>query len=307
MLEFRNRRIMKHESLEEFYRIKNLPAPDGMHNGVGHFNVFRIEDCMMPGKDVQYARRDYYKISLIHGNNRYHYADKSIEIDGTTLIFFNPQVPYTWESISGEVTGFFCIFTSSFFSEGVRNNLGELPMFVPGAKPSYILTKEQEANVVGIFQKMLDEIGTDYAFKYDLLRSYLNEILHVALKTEPAESLYEHPNANTRITAVFNELLERQFPIETPVQRFALRSASDYADTLAVHVNHLNRAVKSTTGKTTTKLITERVLAEAKALLKHTDWNISEISNSLGFEEAAHFNNFFKKQTALTPSNYRNV
>ncbi|MES2487075.1 MAG: helix-turn-helix domain-containing protein, partial [Bacteroidota bacterium] len=48
-------------------------------------------------------------------------------------------------------------------------------------------------------------------------------------------------------------------------------------------------------------------LQEAKILLKHTDWNIAEISNSLGFEEAAHFNNFFKKQTTFTPSKFRAV
>jgi AraC-like DNA-binding protein len=43
------------------------------------------------------------------------------------------------------------------------------------------------------------------------------------------------------------------------------------------------------------------------ALLKHTNWNIAEISYSLGFEEPAHFNNFFKKQTNKTPSSFRAV
>jgi AraC family transcriptional activator of pobA len=76
---------------------------------------------------------------------------------------------------------------------------------------------------------------------------------------------------------------------------------------LAIHVNHLNRAIRQTTGKTTTNHIFERLTSEAIALLKHTNWNISEISYSLGFEEPAHFNNFFKKQTTTTPSVYRIV
>ncbi|MES2486305.1 MAG: AraC family transcriptional regulator, partial [Bacteroidota bacterium] len=83
---------------------------------------------------------------------------------------------------------------------------------------------------------------------------------------------YSHPDASSRITAVFNELLERQFPIESPLQRLSMRSATDYAESLSVHVNHLNRAIKTTTGKTTTTLISERLTAEAIALLKHTDW-----------------------------------
>jgi AraC-like DNA-binding protein len=132
------------------------------------------------------------------------------------------------------------------------------------------------------------------------------EMIHYTLKLQPTETLYQHTDANARITAVFTELLERQFPIESPSQRFTLRSAGDFAKQLAVHVNHLNRAIRSTTGKTTTEHIFERLANEAKVLLKHTNWNISEISYCLGFEEPAHFNHFFKKQTSMTPSAFRN-
>jgi AraC family transcriptional activator of pobA len=84
-----------------------------------------------------------------------------------------------------------------------------------------------------------------------------------------------------------------------------MRSAKDYADQLFVHVNHLNRAIRETTGKTTSYYIAQRIAREAKALLKHTDWSIAEISYCLGFEEPAHFNNFFRKHTALSPSKFR--
>lgn len=298
---------METESLREFYEHKMQPVPDNLSTSIGHFNVFRLEDCLGGNREVKYARRDYYKITFIRGRNRYHYADKSIEVDGTSLVFFNPKVPYTWEHISGETTGYFCIFTEPFFTEKIRGSLQELPMFAIGGKPSYFLDEANEKAIAAVFEKMLEEIGSDYAFKYDLIRSYLNELIHLALKNEPASVLYEHPNANTRITAIFRELLERQFPIETPHQRFTMKSAGSFAESLAVHVNHLNRAVKSTTGKTTTSLIAERILAEAQALLKHTDWNIAEISNSLGFEEPSHFNNFFRKYTSLSPSRYRAV
>jgi len=298
---------METQSLEEFYREKiHSAVPAGINSSVGHMNVFRLEDCLH-NAPVRYARRDYYKITLIKGRNRYHYADKSIEVEGTSLIFFNPQVPYTWESLSDETKGYFCIFTPAFFTQKSRVPLAELPMFALGGKPSYILNDIQERQASELFEKMIAEINSDYAFKYDLLHSYINEIIHLGLKTEATATIYAHPDANSRITAVFNELLERQFPIETPIQRLTMRSAADFAASLAVHVNHLNRAIKNTTGKTTTTLISERLISEAKALLKHTDWNVAEISQSLGFEEAAHFNNFFKKATALTPSKFRAV
>lgn len=296
------------ESLEDFYQHKFNWLPDNLKQDIGHFNVFRIEDTLAPGTTpIHYARRDFYKISLIRGRTVYHYSDKSIEADGTALMFFNPNVPYTYESLQDERSGYFCIFKESFFTESLRTNINELPMFATGSKPAYMLNKTQDKHVSAIFKKMLDEINSDYKFKYDLLRNYVTEMIHYALKMQPSEMLYQHTDANARITAIFTELLERQFPIETPHQRFTMRSARDFADKLAVHVNHLNRAIRETTGKTTTDHIAERLLGEAKALLKHTNWNIAEISYSLGFEEPAHFNNFFKKHTSSTPSSFRVV
>ncbi|MFD0764423.1 helix-turn-helix domain-containing protein [Mucilaginibacter lutimaris] len=296
------------ETIEDFYRQKFNYLPDNLGHEIGHFNVFRLEDCYAPGaKPIVYARRDYYKISIVRGRNVVHYADKSIEIDGSTLIFFNPNVPYTFEHISEDKTGSFCIFKEAFFTDALRASVHELPMFALTAKPTYSLNQEQDEYVAQIFGKMLDEINSDYRFKYDLLRNYVTELMHFALKMQPQETIYQHTDANSRITSIFTELLERQFPIETPSQRFNLRSAKDFADRLSVHVNHLNRAIRQTTGKTTTDHIFERLTSEAKALLRHTNWNVSEISYCLGFEEPAHFNNFFKKQTSTTPSSYRVV
>ncbi|HTI11666.1 MAG TPA: AraC family transcriptional regulator [Puia sp.] len=294
------------ETLEEFYKNKFNWIPDDLQKGIGHFNVFTRESCLAPGSTpVVYSRRDFYKISLTRDRNIYHYAGKSLETEGPTLLFFNPRVPYTFEAgPPADQTGFFCIFTESFIPE---KNFADLPMFTPGGAPSYPLNKEQDEEISALFRKMLREIDSGYVYRYDMLRNYVTEIVHYVLKMQPAEILYRHPDANSRITAVFTELLERQFPIESPSQQFNLRSASDYAKNLSVHVNHLNRAVKQVTGKTTTEHIADRMLSEAKALLKFTDWNVSMISYCLGFEEPAHFSHFFRKQTNLTPTAFRIV
>jgi len=72
-----------------------------------------------------------------------------------------------------------------------------------------------------------------------------------------------------------------------------------------VHVNHLNRSVKEVTGKTTSEHIAARIVQEASALLTHTDWNISEIAYSLGFEYPSYFTLFFKKHTGVSPNRLR--
>jgi len=276
-----------------------------LQSQTGQFNVYRIQDLAKSGMGpVRYNRRDFYKISLYQGTSIYHYADKSLEVSGSNLLFFSPKVPYTLEKISGDNTGYFCIFTEDFFKEH-RINPAELPMFRPGSKPFYALKPEEQEELGGIYRKMLKEIESDYLYKYDLIRNYVIELIHFALKLQPSETIFRHPDANSRLTSVFTELLERQFPIESTSYRFDMRSAGDFAGQLSVHVNHLNRAIRSTTGKTTTHHINGRLYTEAKALLKHTNWNISEIAWCLGFEEAAHFNNFFRKHSGTTPTAYR--
>jgi AraC-like DNA-binding protein len=125
---------------------------------------------------------------------------------------------------------------------------------------------------------------------------------------QPASPLNKQSfNASQRILTLFLELLERQFPIDETHQSVSLRSASDFAEKLNVHVNHLNRAIKETTDKTTSRIIAERLLQEAKILLKQTSWTVTEVAFALGFNEVTHFNNFFKKHVQASPIKFRNV
>jgi AraC family transcriptional regulator, transcriptional activator of pobA len=296
------------ESFEEFYKHKFNDLSENFKKDVGQFNVFRIEDRIQSGTtSPTYIRRDFFKIMLFQGSNFFHYGDKSIAVTGNTLLFFNPQVPYTYDPLMSDTKGYFCVFKDEFFKGNLRLNLSDLPLFAAGAQPVFQLTDSENQEVMTVFEKIIKELSSDYIYKYELVKNYVSELIYLAMKLQPSEQIFQHQDAGTRITSVFSELLERQFPIESVSQRFELRSPKVFADRLSVHVNYLNRAIKKTTGRTTTDHIFERLTGEAKALLKHTDWNISEISYVLGFEDQAHFNNFFKKQTKLNPSSFRQV
>jgi len=179
-------------------------------------------------------------------------------------------------------------------------------LFAAGSQPVFELDDEKAHEVKSIFEKISKEFDADYFYKYELIRNYVSELIYLEMKLRPVNKSFEHPDAVSRITSVFKELLEREFPIESPSQRFEERSPKVFADKLSIHVNYLNCAIKKTTGRTTTGPI-ERLTAEAKALLKHTNWSVAEISYVLGFEDQAHFNNFFKKQTSTSPSGFRSI
>jgi AraC-like DNA-binding protein len=289
----------KAESAKDFFGSK---YPD--LNLTDQFTVFERKEFAR--KTIAYNRRDFYKISLSLGTGRLHYADKGVEIDRPALIFSNPMIPYAWEAISEEQEGFFCLFTEGFLQSKDRDLvLQDSPLFKIGTTPVFFVNPSQQEYISTIFQNMLREFNSEYVHRFGLLHNHVHLLLHEAMKMQPSESYFKHQNAAARITSLFLKLLERQFPVDSPQYALKLRTANDYAEQLSVHVNHLNRAVKEVTGKTTTEHISERVLSEAKALLQHTDWSINEIAYSLGYEYPTYFNNFFKKQTGITPGSLR--
>ena len=294
------------ESISEFY--KRLPghAPTDVpfdNAGIGHFNVFARESCSVVSP---YSRRDFYKVSLIIGKGKVCYADKWVQIDTHALLFSNPLVPYSWEAESEQQSGWYCLFTEDFIQHSERvNNLRDSPLFKIGSNPIFFPDETQLNELSAIFRKMQAEMCSTYPHKYDILRSYLHLIIHEAMKNNNAGNFHTYANAASRVSSLFLELLERQFPIDSPTLVLKLKNPADYAASLSVHINHLNRSVKEVTGKTTSAHIASRIIREAKALLQHTDWNISAIACSLGFEYPSYFTLFFKKHTGLAPTQLR--
>jgi len=268
------------------------------------FKVYEIDNEVNSGHT--YSRKDFYKINLTTGKFIFHYADKSIETDDTFLFFGNPNIPYSCEVVSTKFSGYTCLFTEDFLKLGNRSeSVLQSPLFKFGGTPILKLNEEQKDFIIRVFKRMLAEQEDDYLFKDELIRNYINLIIHEAVKMQPSENYSKKTNAAERVTAVFLELLERQFPIESIDRPLELKTAQDFAKNLFVHVNYLNSSVKEVTGKPTTAHIADRIISEAKALLQHTNWSIAEIAYALGFEYPTYFNNFFKKKTGEIPKSVR--
>lgn len=299
--------MIPNETVAHFYQThpaaKGLKGPDKTTGDEGHFNVFSRVFC---NKYTSYARRDFYKISLILGKGKITYGSQEIEINRNALVFFNRNVPYSWQALSEEQSGYFCLFTDQFLGSINRSpTVSDCPILRTDSIPVYFINEEQQEYLLSIFMKMQADIESSYVHKYDLMRNYVNVLSHEAMKMQPSEVSDLHVNGSAKLSSQFHELLERQFPIESPEHKLKLKTAKDYANRLGVHVNHLNRALKEITGKTTTEHIIDRVLRQSKVMLRHSNWSVAEIAFCLGFEYPAYFNNLFKKQIGITPKSYR--
>jgi AraC family transcriptional activator of pobA len=286
-----NKLIYNSEKLEDFEVLRLHSSRDSKPQK--SFRLFSSADCLS-GNPMSYRRRDYFKISLLRGEYIVHYGDESIKVSGCTLSFFSPWVPYTIEQLNEEENAGYMIFTElyydTYFSQGIRQS----PIFTNESKPLFLLDAKQEKDVKAIFSKIERQERSDYSLKDDLIRNYLNELMHYANTLQVVTGRHHTLASKERLYNVFNELLDRQFPVDTARHKH-LRTASDFAEALNVHVNYLNRILKEKTGKSTSAILFERIFKESIILLKHTNWTVSEIAYKLGFKDVSHFNHFFRR------------
>lgn len=301
--------VLKSETLQDFYERLKITRPEvvvpslEMVNDLGHFNVFK-RSVYCSANPSPYNRRDFYKISLIIGSGILHFPNERIEVKGRALLFTNPNIPYSWEGTSETQGGYFCLFTENFMRKK-NESLRESLLWRLHSSQLIAIDERQENIFLDLFLKIMEEMNGEYVHKYDMIRNYVNLIVHEAVKGQPVFAELKQSNASVRLVSLFMELLERQFPIGSTDHVLELKTAHDFAAKLAVHVNHLNHAVKEVTGRTTSEHISRRIANEAVALLKHTDWNVAQIAYCLGFEYPANFNIFFKRQMQCTPKSLR--
>lgn len=306
-------------SLDTFYAALATQAgttaealrPADEHLALGHFNIFDVADVMRQpapaaAPPLTLDRRTYYKISLIEGSGQAEYDAQELPIRTYSLWFATPQLSVHWRPDAPVQTGYICVFTAEFLRPTpVASTWEQLPLLQPGGQRVLELSGDDYARLSALLARMKQTIASDFAYKYDLLRAYLLEVLYTGQQLQPAAPPAPSYSAAARLAAQFADLLERQFPLASTQQQVRLRTAGDFAQALAVHPNHLNRVLHGTRGTTTSALIAERVAQEAKLLLRQTDWTLAEIADCLGFASVAHFGTFFKRQTGRPPGRLR--
>lgn len=175
------------------------------------FKLHEISGKTIPSQSQ--GRRDFYKIVLVTGDMTICYGDQIIGINDTFLFFANPRVPHSVVHHSTENKGYACLFTEAFIAGRERTGiLQDSPLFRVDGIPVIPLKSEQATLMTGLYQKMLSVHNGDYDYKEELLRSCVELIIHESLSIQPLQNGPQHKNAATRITWLFMELLEKQFP-----------------------------------------------------------------------------------------------
>ena len=190
---------------------------------------------------------------------------------------------------SGDFEAFLLRFDLSIFEE--KTFLENLSIFhfdyLCVEEPSYTM-------LVHLLSALKEEYLTQQTLKHMTINNLLKLFLINVQRLLPNVVNESTP---TSLFGALNTLMEtHHFKIQTP---------AFYAKKLKVSLKVLNHTVKEYTGVTCGDYIRSKTIVEAKRMLCYSGMNSNEIATTLGFEDAAYFSRFFKRETGFTPLMFR--
>lgn len=246
-------------------------------------------------------RKNYYSLILLKGSNTRLVVDFSeYHLEESHLIGLSPYQPFMLTS-EQECSGVLLNFHPDFFctyrhqneieTEGILfNNFQSHPFFK-------VIDEE-------IFLNLIDQISRemerDSIAQHEVLVAFLKVFLIEAVRQKKKFDEDSVPKSDSRQSEVMQHLVDT---IETNFSY--MHSPQDYAEILCVNSKTLAGIVKKYLNQTTSALITDRIVIEAKRELYLTSKSVKEISAALGYEDEFYFSRLFKKKVGVSPDTYR--
>lgn len=242
-------------------------------------------------------RKDYYLLVLIRQGGGRQWIDMTpYSLKDNAIYFMGPDQVIVKEQMV-QLTSIGIAFTKDFLTFQ-ETSIATLPIIKnPGTFPELVLEETNMILVEDIISKIMLEYQQPSQWQNRMLGAYLTVLLtHLS-------RLYDEQASDSGIAA--DKTLLKSFLAKVN-ERFAeLHEVSHYASLLHISAGHLSESVKKQSGKPAIKHIHDRLVMESRRLLMHTNSPIKEIAYNLGFTDASYFNRFFKRETGLTPVEYR--
>jgi len=246
-------------------------------------------------------KHDFYIVLFITTGVGKHTIDfNEYEVKPNTVFFMVPGQVHSWQ-LSEDADGYIIMFTATFYLKFYPDRkLYHYPFFNASLhKPVLTVSSFQETNILNYFMEMAQEHSSGGWLKQEMICHYLDMILirfaRLFRGQVPEE---EYITGSLSQLQFLEDLIDKHYKKHLPV--------SFYAEQIHVTIKQLNDTSKRALGKTVNELVQERILLEAQRLLVHSDLTSTQIAADLGYFDNAYFFRFFKKQTGLTPEQFRN-
>ena len=244
----------------------------------------------------------FYEILFIEEGQGKHYIDfETFTFKKGSILFIGKNQIHSWQKHRGS-DGYIILFTENFLYKN-QIQFDELSYSYPYNTALYSpitsITNEAHFNT---FQSLIKLIYKEYS---GIIYQVRQEVLQTLLRTLILKIQSQLPSVRIPDSEMKKLFIRFQKVLDQNISH--TRNAVDYVNMLGCSNHQLNTAVKTFTNKSVKVFIDSILILNAKRLLADAQYNISETSYLLGFDETTNFAKFFKKHTNQTPSYFKTM
>jgi AraC family transcriptional activator of pobA len=245
-------------------------------------------------------KHNFYLSVLFTAGSGTHEIDFNVyPVSRGSVFFMNPGQMHYWE-LSEDVEGYLFFHSEPFYNLHFANQtIQGFPFFHSARNPPDLQLDEKVLpGIEHQFGQILQEHKFEKMHKQHKICSLVDS-LYIDLTR-----LYLHSDRPipVRVNQYAAKLKQLESLIETHYRNVKL--PVKYAEWMNMSSKHLNRITQASLGKTTSALILDRVMLEAKRLLVQSKDNLAQVADQLGYEDYAYFSRVFKKACGETPSEF---
>jgi len=245
-------------------------------------------------------KHDFYLTVLFTEGAGVHEIDfKTYPVNEGALFLIKPGQTHYWK-FTEKAEGYIFFHSKSFYDFHFPNKqIDNYPFFYSRFNASALyLNKINVASFVTLFIKISEENTGNKLFSIQKMSLLIDSLYIDASRLFIAVTDVKIEINKKRVTH-FNEL-ERLIDANYLVEK----RPDFYAKQINVSIKHLNKIVNATVGKSTSELVQERIILEAKRLLVYGKLTSQEIAFSLGYDDPSYFSRIFKKKCGVSPSEF---
>jgi len=291
---------MKHfKTLSDMHRANGFAPPQHPLIGLQRCNV----SCPFGGTELT---NDFYMICfkkiksgvILYGRTKYDHENGS-------MLFFKPRQVVEFKDLEFEEDGFLISIHEDFLNGSVlHDEIQKYSFFDYETNEALHLSPREEDIIWDLYNKIETEYknNTD-EYSRDIMLTHIDSILKYSQRFYKRQFI-NRAELSGKTISKFNNALSVYFG-QGLLQTKGLPTVNAMASQLNLSPRYLSDLLKQETGKTAIELIHIFLVNEAKNLLKGENQNVSEIAYMLGFENLPYFSRLFKKETGLSPNQFK--
>ena len=241
----------------------------------------------------------YIAVLFTKGRGEHQIDFDTFPVKPGSVFLLNPGQVHCWK-LSNDAEGYVFFHPQEFYNSIFASKKIEdySFFFLQHNYPVIYLTSKDREKIKALFKEIYDEFSSDLPYRLNKLGTLVDlTYIELARLYSPKEGFTSIINANYLKVKKLQKFIDDNFKTK--------KFPKEYADLMNISPRHLSRLCQQALNKSTSDLISDRIIMEARRMLIHQDISVSEVADELGYEDYSYFTRLFKKKLGLSPKNFQ--